>query len=131
VPPPAPLLKPIELVDGMCCVRPHGDCSLVEAVELVQQAIGHCRDRNIAKLLFNARALTGVPIPGLVDRFLMVEEWAMAAQSMVTVALVVHAEYIHPQKFGVVVAADFGLTCDVHTSEADALGWLAATRASS
>jgi hypothetical protein len=97
----------------------------------VQQAIGHCRDRNIAKLLFNARALTGVPIPGLVDRFLMVEEWAMAAQSMVTVALVVHAEYIHPQKFGVVVAADFGLTCDVHTSEADALGWLAAAGASS
>jgi hypothetical protein len=39
--------------------------------------------------------------------------------------MVVHAEYIHPQKFGVVVAADFGLTCDVHTSESDALRWLA------
>jgi hypothetical protein len=43
----------------------------------------------------------------------MVEEWAQTAESMVVVGLVVRAEYIHPQKFGVVVAADFGLTCDV------------------
>ena len=125
MPPPPPLLQPIELVDGVCRVRPHGECSLVEAVELVQRAIAHCRKRHIAKLLFNGTSLTGVPIPTLVDRFLMVEDWAMTAKSMVVVAMVVHAEYIHPQKFGVVVAADFGLTCDVHTSESDALRWLA------
>jgi hypothetical protein len=49
----------------------------------------------------------------------------MTAESMVVVALVVHAEYIHPEKFGMVVAADLGLTCDVYTSDEDALRWLA------
>ena len=77
------------------------------------------------RLLVNATELTGVPIPSLVDRFLMIEEWAQEAQSMVVVALVVPAEYIHPQKFGIRVAADFGLVADVYTSETDALRWLA------
>jgi hypothetical protein len=121
----------MQLADGVCRAHPQGACSLVEAVDLVQQAIDQCRKRHIARLLFNGTGLTGVPIPSLVDRFLMVEEWARTAQGMVIVSLVVHAEYIHPQKFGVVVAADLGLTCDVHTSEEDALRWLQATGASS
>jgi len=54
----------------------------------------------------------------------MVEDWAQEAKSMVVVVLVAHPEYIHPEKFGVKVAADFGLTLDVYTSEASALQWL-------
>ena len=86
--------------------------------------IEYCRERDVAKLLFNGTGLRGIPVPSLVDRFLMVEEWATAAQSMVTVSLVINAEYIHPEKFGVVLARSLGLTCDVHTSEDDALRWL-------
>ena len=104
--------------------RPRGECSLVEAVELIKSAIAFCRDRNVAKLLVDGRDLTGVSIPSLVDRFLMVEDWAQEAKGMVVVVLVAHAEYIHPEKFGVKVAADFGLTLDVYTSEPDALKWL-------
>ncbi len=55
----------------------------------------------------------------------MVEQWAHESKGMVVVALVVHPEYIHPQKFGIRVAADFGLTADVYSSEPDALKWLA------
>ena len=119
------MLKHLEVVDGICEVRPRGECSLVEAVETVTSAIAYCRDRGIPKLLVDGTGLVGVPIPSLVDRFLMVEEWAQEAQSMVVVALVVPAEYIHPQKFGIRVAADFGLVADVYTSETDALRWLA------
>ena len=54
----------------------------------------------------------------------MVEEWAHEAKGMVFVALVARAEYIHPKKFGAVVAADFGLVANVYTSETDALKWL-------
>ena len=118
----------MEVVDGICRVHPHGLCTLVEGVELVKSAIAICRERHIAKLLFNARGLRGVPIPSLVDRFLMVEEWASAANNMVTVAVVVHAEYIHPEKFGVVLANELGLTCDMHTSEEEALRWLATVK---
>jgi len=119
------MLEHLEIVDGICEVRPRGEYSLVEAVEIVTSAIAFCRDRGIPKLLVDGTGLVGLPIPSLVDRFLMVEEWAQEAQSMVVVVLVVPAEYIHPQKFGIRVAADFGLVADVYTSETDALRWLA------
>lgn len=124
---PFPSLEPLSLVDGICATRPQGPCSLVEAVDLVKSAIAHCRERHVAKLLFNSAGLTGIPVPTLVDRFLMVEDWAYTAKSMVIVALVVHDHYIHPDKFGVVLAADLGLTCDVFTSEEGALRWLQGT----
>jgi len=71
--------------------------------------------------------VTGIedlPVPTLVDRFLMMEDWAQAAQSMVVVAMVTHSRYIHPHKFGVTVAAHLGLTCDVFTSRDAASKWL-------
>jgi hypothetical protein len=118
------MLEHLEVIEGICQFRPRGECSLVEAVDLINRAIAYCRDQRIAKLLVNGTALVGVPVPSLVDRFLMVEEWAQKANGMVIVALVIQAEYIHPQKFGVRVAADFGLMSDVYTSETDALKWL-------
>jgi len=39
------------------------------------------------------------------------------------VALVVHEEYIHPEKFGVAAATHFGLKLDVFSSETDAFTW--------
>src|SRR3982751_2484773 len=107
------MLEHLEVIDGICHFRPDGPCSLVEAVELINRAIAHCRDQRIAKLLVNVTGLVGISVPSLVDRFLMVEEWAQKARGMVVVVLVVHAEYIHPEKFGVKVAADFGLTADI------------------
>ena len=114
----------VEVSDGICRFRPHGDCSLLEAVDLITRAIAYSRERSVNRLLVNVTGLTGLPIPSLVDRFLMIEEWAQEAKGMVLVVLVVHAEYIHPEKFGVRVAADFGLVADIYTSETDAFKWL-------
>lgn len=118
------MLEHLEVVEGICQARPRGECSLVEAVDLINRAIAYCRDQRVAKLLVNGTSLVGLPIPSLVDRFLMVEEWAQKAKGMVVVVLVVQPEYIHPEKFGVKVAADFGLMADVYSSETDALEWL-------
>ena len=114
----------LEVVEGICRFHPRGECSLVEAIDLIGSAIGYCRERRIAKLLVNATGLVGMSVPGLVDRFLMVEEWAQKASGFVIVVLVVDAQYIHPEKFGVKVAADFGLMCDVYDSEPHALKWV-------
>jgi len=114
----------IEVTEGICQLRLSGECSLIEAVELITDEIAYCRDRGLDRLLVEATGLIGVPIPSLVDRFLIAEEWAQEAEGMVVVVLVVRAEYIHPEKFGVRVAADFGLTLDVHTSETEAMKWL-------
>jgi hypothetical protein len=114
----------LEVVEGICRFYPRGECSLLEAVDLIGSAIGYCRDRRIAKLLINGTGLDGMSVPSLIDRFLMVEEWAQKASGLVVVVLVVDAKYIHPEKFGVKVAADFGLMCDVYDSEPHALKWL-------
>lgn len=118
------MLEHLEVKEGICEFRPRRECSLVEAVDLIDSAIAYCRDRGVSKLLVDTRGLVGVAVPSLMDRFLMVEEWARQAKGMVVVVLVVRAEYIHPEKFGMKVAADFGLTADIYASEADALKWL-------
>jgi hypothetical protein len=126
-----PMLEHMEIRDGLCTYRPRGSHSLVKAVELVSQAIATCRSRGVPRLLVNATDLADLPIPSLVDRFLMVEDWAQEAKGLVLVALVVHAEYIHPRKFGVTVALHLGLVCDVFTTEAPALKWLQESQADS
>jgi hypothetical protein len=119
-----PIPEHLEVREGFCHFSPRGESSLVEAVTLITSAFAYCRAHRKAKLLVDVTGLAGVAIPSLVDRFLMVEEWAFEGKGTVVAAMVAHAEYIHPQKFGVRVAADLGLVVDVFTSEEDALQWL-------
>jgi hypothetical protein len=119
-----PTLESLEFHDGVGAFRPRGRYSLVEAVDLVSKAIAHCRKRSVSKLLVDATGLVDLPMPTLVDRFLMVEDWAGESEGTVVVAMVVPEEYIHPRKFGVKVALQFGLICDVYSSEEDASAWL-------
>jgi hypothetical protein len=114
----------VQASDGLGQFRPVGESTLVEAVDRIAAAIAACRERELSQLLVNATGLVGVHIPTLVDRFLMVEEWAARSGGRVAVALVVHAEYIHPRRFGVKAAAEFGLLMNVHTSDVEALDWL-------
>jgi hypothetical protein len=114
----------LKISNGLCTYRPRGKHSLVEAVALISSAISDCRRRGVNKLLIDVTGLTDLPIPTLVDRFLMVEEWAQVADGTIVVAMVAPSEYIHPQKFGVKVALHFGLICDVCSSEEDASKWL-------
>ena len=117
-------LDAIEYSDGVCQYRPRGKYSLVDAVDLISRAIAHCRDRGVSRLLIDASGLEDLPIPSLVDRFLMVEDWAQAAQGTLVAVLVVQDKYIHPRKFGVKVAGSFGLVCDVYPTETAAMKWL-------
>ena len=121
---PLQITGPFEIANGVCKYRPRGKHSLVEAVDLVTRAISYCRSQHLERLLVDVTGLVEIPIPTLVDRFLMVEDWAQEAQGTVIVAMVAPSEYIHPRKFGVKVAAHFGLICDVYTSEEAASKWL-------
>jgi len=110
--------------DGHCVFRPRGNATLVEAVDFVADCVAYCRSRGLGRLLIDGRGLQGIPVPSLVDRFLAVEEWARAAGGMVAVALVVESRLIDPDRFGVRVAADLGLTGEVFVDEALARSWL-------
>jgi hypothetical protein len=114
----------VEVRDSICYFRPQGECSLIDAVELIKGAIAYCRGRGVDKLLFNATGLVGVAVPSLCDRFLMIEELAPEVKGAVVMALVVRPEYIHPEKFGVRLASDLGLVAEIYSSETDAVNWL-------
>ena len=118
------MTEPLKSTQTSAGSVPTGERSLVEAEALIADAIAACRDRGISRLLVDATGMTGVPVPTLVERFLIAEEWAQASNGVVVLALVIAAEYIHPRKFGVSVAADRGMVTDVFTSRAEALDWL-------
>jgi hypothetical protein len=114
----------LDLVEGYGHYHPEGEVSLTEGVELVTQAIAFCRDTRIPRLLVDVRQLTGYATPTIDDRYWMAQDWAAAGKHDVVVAMVAHAEHIHPGKFGMKVANDAGLKCDVFNSPAEALQWL-------
>ncbi|MFO1413780.1 MAG: hypothetical protein U1F10_07720 [Burkholderiales bacterium] len=120
-----PVLDFLTFRNGRGTLRPRGRYTLVEAVDMVSAAIANCRGLGVRTLLVDATGFVDLPIPTLLDRFLMVEDWASEAHGMVTVAMVAPPEYIHPRKFGVKVAHSFGLTCDVYATEEEAAAWLA------
>lgn len=114
----------LEIAGDFARFSPRGSVSLVEAVELITEAIAFCRVQAIRRLLVDSTGLTGFASPTLVDRFLMAQDWAQEAKGTVIVAMIAQAEHIHPRKFGVMVAADAGLVGDVFSSEREAVEWL-------
>jgi len=116
----------LEVTESHCRFLPPNTVSMVESVELMTRAIAFCREQKIRKLLVDGSGLTQLTPPTLVDRFLMVEDWARAARGMVIVAMVWPPKLIHPQKFGIRVAADLGLRGDVFISKNAAMACLLA-----
>ena len=117
----------LENKKGLWTYRPAGKHSLVEAVALVSGAIAYCRGSGVTELLVDVTDLTDLPMPTLVDRFLMVQDWAEVGKGAVNVVLIADATHIHPRKFGVMAATDAGLTAEAFASEREAVDWLTAT----
>ena len=113
-----------EFSRGYGVYAPLGEVSLTQAVDMVTGAIAYSRAQNIARLLVDVSRLTGFASPTLNDRYWMAQDWAAAAQESVVVAFVARAEHIHPNKFGIQVAIDAGMTADVFTTTGEALEWL-------
>jgi hypothetical protein len=114
-------------VNGNCAYyRPAGKVTLEEAVDLLDQAIAWTRDQRIPRLFINAKALVGFPSPSLPARYFFCRRWAETGQNRVQLALVIRAEMMDPEKFGVVVARNVGMNVDAFTEENEALDWLSA-----
>jgi hypothetical protein len=119
-----PMIDHFSRTAGLAVFRPFGEYSLVSLVDAVNGAINQCRELRICRLLVVTHGVTGVSPPTLVDRFLAVEDWAQAADGQVVVGLAISAANVDPQRFGVKLAAGFGLTANVFATEAEALEWL-------
>jgi hypothetical protein len=117
-------LEFFEITEYHATFRPSGEVSLAEAIQLVNDAIAHARDRGIRKLMVNITELTGFESPPIGSRYFLVREWAQTARGAVSVAMVLRDDFIDPQKFGVTAAANAGLTGEAFTTEEEAVEWL-------
>jgi len=106
--------------------RPAGVVSFERAVALVGAAVAAARRNRVRELVVNTTELDGFPSPDTFERFLAAVEWAAEAAPGTHLAIVARPEMIHPQKFGVLVAANRGLASNIFATEAEARAWLAA-----
>ena len=112
------------MVGRRAVFRPEGSVSFDRAVEWVSAAISAAREKGARDLLVNTVALTGFSSPDTFARFFAAVEWARRARGQLRMAIIARAELIDPEKFGVIVAGNRGLTIDVFTAEAEAVVWL-------
>jgi len=104
--------------------RPSARVSFEQAVEMVAGAMREARSLGLIDLLVNTKGLVGFGQPSIFARHTLAVEWARAAGTNLRVAVVARAELIDPQKIGVLMAQNRGVTGDVFTNEAEALAWL-------
>ena len=121
-----PIRENIDVLPDKICFRPVGKISLPDAISLITRAIKFTRERKTPKLLVNALGLTGYAKPTLADRYFAGREWAATAEGTVAAVLVIPVEMIDPEKFGVLVARNAGMTAEVFSTEDEAQKWLAA-----
>ena len=121
-------LDGLELEGRRAVFRPVGSVSFDQVVFLVSAAIAAARRRKARELLVDTTGLTGFPPPGTGERFLAVVEWAEEASGGLRLAMVARQEMIDPNKFGVTVASNRGLTSNIFPTEAEARAWLDAPR---
>jgi hypothetical protein len=105
--------------------RPIATVSFERAVEIVAEGIRMARSLGLADLMVSTHGLTGFPPPSIFGRHELAVKWAEAAGgSGLYVALVARAELIDPEKIGVLMAQNRGVSGDVFTTEVAAIAWL-------
>jgi hypothetical protein len=113
-----------DLLDGIAVCRLAGEYAFPSGVHIMRDAIAQARARRISRLMIVITETTGYGVPSLSMRLAMMREWADAAEGFVRVVIVCRPEYIDPNKFGVTMAANFGMQAEVFASEGDGMAWL-------
>jgi hypothetical protein len=104
--------------------RPIGTVTFERAVDMVVEGMRVARSLGQQDLLVNTTGLTGFPPPSIFARHALAVKWAQSAGSGLVVAIVARPELIDPEKIGVLMAQNRGVSGDVFPTEAAALVWL-------
>jgi len=117
-------LKHFEQVGRRGFFRPVGMMTFEQAVQTVAEGMRHARSLELVDLLVNTSGLSGFPTPDVFARYSLASNWAESAGASMRVALVARPEIIDPEKIGVLMAQNRGVSGDVFTNEAAAIAWL-------
>lgn len=125
-PDPGVTLQPqsFEIQGELAVLRVVGEHTLDQAVDAVTAAIGRAREQGAGKLLVDLTAISGFDPPTLAARYECVGEWADAGRRHVRVAMVVRSEFLDPDRFCVIRAANLGLAYNLFDNEQRAFAWL-------
>ena len=121
---PAQLL---EVRDGVGVHRAMPGRSFAETAEASLAAIAAARAQRLPFVLIDGRGLALAP-PSLAERAALSRRWAAAANGRLQMAIVLPPALIDPEHFGVVAAAQHGLSGQVFDDIDDAWEWIAAIR---
>jgi hydroxybutyrate-dimer hydrolase len=113
-----------ERIAGVAVFRLSREASPDQIRRLTISAIKAARQQELDQLLVVIPPRTPQRHYSIPFRHSVMREWAEAAAGMMRVAIVIRPESIDPQRFGIVVAKNFGTDMNVFTAEADALAWL-------
>jgi hypothetical protein len=117
-------IKHFEQIGRRGFYRPSGTVTFEQAMNMVAEVMKHARSLELVDLLVNTGGLVGFPSPDVFGRYTLASKWAESAGAVLIVAIVARPELIDPQKIGVLMAQNRGVTGDVFTTEAAAIVWL-------
>jgi hypothetical protein len=113
-----------EIIGKRAIYRPSASTTFEGALELTATAMRRAREMGCVDMLANLCGLSGFPSPDTIGRYSMALKWAEAAGTQLRVAMVVRNEVMDPQKIGVLMAQNRGVTGDIFLTEMEALRWL-------
>lgn len=103
-----------------------GTYSLEAMLGLLERIFAHVADAGREAVLTDVRGLTG-PEPAIAERYTIavhIAELQAAQQPRIRLAAVGNEPFIHPERFGEIVATRHGAVARTFTDEALALDWL-------
>ena len=114
----------IQLVARRAFYRPIGNLSAGQLADLIDDALTLACARDARDILIDITHVVGFESPGPAYRRWVARRWARTAGGRLRVAVVARQEYICPEKTGLLVAAQEGLSAQIGHSEIYALAWL-------
>ena len=113
-----------ELRGELAVLRVAGQHTLQQTVDAVTAALLQAREQGATKLLVDITAVSGFDPPTLAARHEFVTHWAEAGRSHVRLAMVVRPEFLDPDRFCVIRAANLGMAYNLFDNEERARAWL-------
>jgi hypothetical protein len=125
-PDPGVTLQPqsFEIHGELAVLRMVGEHSLQQTVDAVTAAIARAQEQGAGKLLVDLTGVSGFDPPTLAARHEFVADWAAAGRSHVRLAMVVRTEFLDPDRFCVIRAANLGMAYNLFDNEERARAWL-------
>ena len=113
-----------DFIDDIAVLRLVGQFTLPVGVESIRKGIAQAREQRISRMMVVITETAGYAVPSLSMRLSMMREWADAADGSIRLVMVCRPEFIDPHKFGITMAANFGMVANVFETENEAIDWL-------